>query len=809
MHYAADLLAGKFVERIKSDRGAVLIIVAAVAMGVIAVLFILGINSVRIQRATQELRFVTDEICASVASDPLVQSRAAQNFGSQINTMVQTGRVPYLTNVAARVTIPTMPGTQLGEINIDNPIDECECADGICVDTKLPIPFLSDQDPKITELPISTCTVAGLSCIFEGDSCNTRQTHSSSARYPQSAIINSSGAGSTVGCEVTAIVPSIVPLFGIGNQSIVARVVWERSLRTNLVPPQNPMIANVPGLTIAISTYLQVPPNTAPNAPVFSFGGAAYPKNFQALVDPVLAQTSTATPNFSWKRPPGTSANKQLYPWTAAETLQRTIPGYPSITDQNRDDILQACLNPAVLVRNLFVATIVELASRHGELRNRTEILHPNPVTGLESNPPVQMVRFGQDLTALNPSAGIGYQLPYLYYQASAPFTAGALQVLTPNETDIVAQTRAFLASQLRICYGLYQGAAGPANLLNRFGSTAAGKTTLETAFGQLLANNLSMPLENDLDSTSPYARPPNLFQSNGNFLQDGHPWDQKCPWGANGQPFCSLDPVDFSRPLRATELVSILGSSQLCPYKSANYPDYNLYNLEGNPNCTSNLPAWTSDLRPDWLSTLGYIGGVVTGANNALVSPGMFAVVGIPGTNGQTPFGPNGDTGDPANVYRTATSLSTAVLLVLHRPPFNQDEAEAIKGRLIAAGLQGGLGNRTVTVAYFPTNLADSLPAALTLIQDAFNIDPTITDSDPTQNALFVFSPNSQKYADGTNTGTDLPTFVCPTWDATEGCFGAYWQYMLGEATNKQENIVDAAANVFLARFLRKQRKL
>ena len=51
------------------------------------------------------------------------------------------------------------------------------------------------------------------------------------------------------------------------------------------------------------------------------------------------------------------------------------------------EQLMVSCSNPISLARNIFLRTLVELFSMHGDLRHNTTIMHANPQP---RNPPRQ-----------------------------------------------------------------------------------------------------------------------------------------------------------------------------------------------------------------------------------------------------------------------------------------------------------------------------------------------------------------------------------------------------------------------------------
>ena len=77
--------------RAQNEQGVVLIIVAVMVLGVLTVMLVLGVDSVRVQRATMALRKEVDEICQNVSERAMIQGAAAGQFAAEMTDLLQYG----------------------------------------------------------------------------------------------------------------------------------------------------------------------------------------------------------------------------------------------------------------------------------------------------------------------------------------------------------------------------------------------------------------------------------------------------------------------------------------------------------------------------------------------------------------------------------------------------------------------------------------------------------------------------------------------------------------------------------------------
>lgn len=437
-------------------------------------------------------------------------------------------------------------------------------------------------------------------------------------------------------------------------------------------------------------------------------------------------------------------------------------------TPSDYEEIMTACMNPAVLVRNMFLTTIVELASRHGQLRAGTEILlvgtqHQMPFSSSDyalgkrggrvlvaprPNNPVRIVPFGRDLVRPGYDSAVGddYQIPYVaYYSQHLHGEMGVAKGgwISPWEKINLAGSsvnfrckdgatnycphHALLASQLRICHQLYR------DIISRpFPETLDESALVPPAF---------------------YNRFLNLYDSSQLYIS----WDQDWPWGI-GSGVASHGSVN------AAELVSVLGTIQSCPYRQY------LGNLGGTESVCQK-PIFdivnsnpSDDLRPDYEGLLLYLRG--ENAFQGLRSPGLFpfnnTASGVLNGAGKAVGGgvrtPEQaatlglSVFDSSNDYRRFEhSLdgskdigNVPLLIVTHRPPTVSAPIGDHSGEFVLSNLLDDplWENRPVTVVFIPTTLFDHNRA------NAFrNAVMRPNSVDRIHNSFYLLSPYGEFY--------------------------------------------------------------
>jgi hypothetical protein len=755
----------------QSQRGVFLPLVAAIAMGVFFVMVILGIDTNRIRAAQTDLNSKLDVICGDVSHTPGNYSETLAKFQEHVKRLVTQNQIKYSRIDSVDLYLPTMPSGGgfafkggrtfvVGDLG-SNPV--------------APSPVCNFMAGSQT----IACRIHG--SAYNNDSGNP----SNDPDFPPDLWNNLENAGNSVGCVVNATAKTFL-LGTVQNAStqLRAKSVWWSPLRAHRpIYDNNDPQGTSAGLTIGIGTQMF----TSFFDARFRFMETGGPP--RAFYDPRLSpnfvpfQAATAAHSFN-----SNNTLSGYLPLNIGTSLWGNTLATPSIGDDTTtisfesdldnnsplpkpsdvDSMLVSCMNPAVLVRNAFLSTIVELASRNGQLRNMTEILHMNPLhrdinffqPSIISNPPAKIVGFGQDLTS--PS----FQLPFISYHSGfgdlsevpvSPATAGVQLIPGVNYSPIYSKNgwinpffdpaappavgsaqeswlnhHALISSQLRYCYNLYLGQIAAAKGLERY-----------KEFQTFLNEPSYYP------SVFDFPNQPGGTGSNWPAIKPGvspSKWDQDCPWKGgntpNNTPSCTR--VANSTLLNAAEVMTALGTTQMCPYtvNDANIftPQYtqvgggaplNPCPLTEDP---TNVNSNSYELQPDILGLLKYWNNQA--GFRAIQSPGIFPIQNavIPAVEPSEPFCV---TPGSCNNYAQNSNSISSLLLVLHEP--GVDASLDLGGRDIVSPQIAAISNevqtmitnmaadiaplRPITIVYIPTNYRDNL--AISTLATTFTANP------------------------------------------------------------------------------------
>ncbi|NMC63135.1 MAG: hypothetical protein GYA55_08195 [SAR324 cluster bacterium] len=357
------------------------------------------------------------------------------------------------------------------------------------------------------------------------------------------------------------------------------------------------------------------------------------------------------------------------------------IASFPNINAGSYDNILSgkydfenspainfqlALWNPPVKIRNRFLSTIVELASRHAHTRSSTGIFMINPVheitekeeiTETKNSPrilynfPAVIVNYGEDLTAHN------YQIPYTWYRSE--------NFKQPNDVKIENQI------DLDEIFPFSKGSGSVTR--KRYESLIS---SLPRSAVHLFARDKLPRLGEDFSSKYRY------FDNSQGFLPDEYSWKQYLcyenvsPSASNlgydqNDPWADQDSSFTTRRLKASEAVSALATIQKCPFETAMG-----ISIDGSDQCKAR--AYEQDLHGDIGAMLrSWIDGGYQ-ANRAIASPGLY----------------------PINSNASSLKVKSPLILVLHRPIFGKEEVEDIKSMIAQQKANQG---PPIVIVYIP----------------------------------------------------------------------------------------------------------
>lgn len=733
-----------FQSRGGSERGAYLLIIATIFLGVLfGAVMILGVQNARLKTNDQRLSSVNEVICSSIAQGTGVymQKKATQAFLDQVTAAVTGPALEGITLLGAHLIVPTMPAD--GSFQFYNPGHPTPATffGG-------PVPFLAAMG---TNCPLGCAGYPGCE-----DDCMLFGTTSGLSGYPSGIWNDLQSAGNTVGCELIGVV---------NGKRVVAKTVWGQALKGDF--SSLPAYSSTDPAGTSRSLIIAVAPHMTTdiadqrfdfNIPATS---TTYSNEDRSALDPILDFDSPQGIN-------GFTLNGHDLTYSLNPTLKVPEPqiDWSARPHDERRQLLTACTNPAIVMRNSFLGTLMEYLSRSGSTRMNTEVL----LVGTQDRNTAGGVGVGVDAYPARPTEPVRlvdldnnnnthdlrarrYQLPYVVYHSVAPaptFTNDTIDgwtnpllstSATPSASDF---ERGYISSQLRYCYHLYHHDNDTGLELNQ--TDEINNSGFEPA-----------PPYDFQVRIRPEAYGPAALRTN---------WEQLCPWGSAG---CNPDEGTSTRPLNAIELVRALGSIQRCPSAVAN----NCIKPALNPGTVSGAGSATQDLRPDIVGLMRYVGGL----GRAVQSPGLFqsAPIGQP-----YPMG----TGAGADFYRPVQNTHAALLLVTHRR-LSQGEKQALINLQAASP---AVFLRPITIIYIPTTLADADPSALQDFMDAFQLTDPITHL-----------PISGSHPDPIQLNPYLPEYAgifggpTPT-EAT--IFRDYWRYKI---VDFDDNIDQSATGVLL----------
>jgi hypothetical protein len=792
------------------ERGVLLPIIAVMALGVIGTLVILGVETARVKDVATILRGHNERICKNVAQGALVPDEAVRAFRNEIRNLAPLGNGVEITQARLILPLPIDDDVTglLYDFTTKNP-----CTAATFIPSFAPpsgevpeVPFASiHQDfgcaaptSSIPPSPGAPALKSGVDCTFRYDIC---QNTSPDPKYPAAMWSDLRSAGNTIGCELTA---EVVPLFGFTSTSpreVQAKVAWSIPL---ISPPPFIDDPNLPlsqaafsGISLGIAPHLTTWAGTYETSPSeshrdnrFKFD-SGYPSDVTAI-DPRRTQFGCPPDRFTTDNPIRTRAGYGFMP-LLPRMKPTPIPGTVGLCVNRTmpiEDLVTACLNPPVLIRNIITSTIVELAARHGESRNLFELAYINPQhrDWTTLNRPVVAVEFGQDIAQRRfqhpfvtfnagntPPVGLGdirgFTLPWNFDPASpTPYPTPVGTTLDPSKT---AKTNALLTQQLRMCLHLYRNSLSP-------------RQPLPLQESVLFPGPLPPLLPNAFDFAPSLQPLPPSVQN----------WDYPDPWGT-GAPAEQL--------LTAAELAYSTGSVQRCPLKvDGTPPNYISDNFLPCPKTGFNP---LEDLLPDLRAYLTLQANEVFSnleGEHPYYSPGLWEPrqPAGPGVNSPITTGEP----DPENPMMGGRTTSvpprprSIVAIAVHK---GLPGAEVGALRTLVRSINGQ--RRPVIIFFIPTTTDDSNLASNYCL--ALDLDPSCnlitTGPNPSNpnarfNKLVWLSPFNAQYG---TTYTEEAGVPLQPWES----FRKYWIDLLTKTGTSNELFAyTIARNVFATLFLR-----
>ncbi len=689
--------------KIQEESGIFIILTSVVALSLLSGLILLGTNTYLIRAGSLELRTRAEEICSAlIESDVFRSDQLMRSFADYVNSLPPTYPGGQTRITKAKLIIPSMPISD--NFNSFNA--------GLGIDTYLNTTNLVNRDQNLTGIPFSNFGIQACSnpsldapdCLFQS---NVNWITSIPRRFPEYLWNNIDNVQNTIGCEFEGKINLF--LDPLSPRKIEGRVVYEKKTRGNFSQYKpyhlgdhsdfNKAVA--PGLSIAISTHL----TTKASEVKYAFPIPGSPTSWNSSNNSIWESIEGPERyDYSHNRPPFPASP---YPAFSNQSLVRNtgdnVSGIPIMLDSplvpttssDLNELLTTCSNPLILVRNAFLTSLIELASRNGELRAKTEFLNiatqDRNITSLTSLPaningPSVIVPFGEDLLEQN------YQAPYVktFNTDVVPTLSsqlgnslgGVLNPLSTNTNVSQRKIHSLIATQVRACHHLYWEE-----------NTPPPPPTLPAPIR--LTRFQEGP---EIWAAPNFFEPPYFLDKFTDKIRSPIPspnWDQNCPWNSP-TPTC-LNPA--SQQLNASQVASFLGSTQICPFE-----------YSGCAKPETNDPSGTFDLRPDYLGLLNYL---TNSGVKAIKSPGLF------GKN------------NPNNLIETSNS-NTAIIIVTHLR-LSAGEVDVLENEI------ANFPDRHITIVWFTADDGNLIQDGVDDFNRAFHIS---SDADPTGNQLFVFSP-------------------------------------------------------------------
>lgn len=738
------------------ERGVIIPIMAVMSLAVIATLVILGFETSRAKQAATLLRGHTERICKNVARSAMLPQDALATFSREINLLPKIEPFTRITSAKLVLPLPLDTSGQPSGLNgifynfSNTRANTCNNSGAKAFDPRptlpLALPFAQVASSFRCVNPAAAPNLTD--CTLVHDICDRTQIPVlPNQSYPPSMWSDIENAGNTVGCELTAEVDNVLNLSSSATRQISAKAAWWVPVRTRAPYLENfglspTSVGSFVGLSLGIATQM----TTWPGA----FGATALGDNrfnfsaYGSVLEPLnprrtlLSGQNPQRLNFAG----GTfeSTSRSSYPPSFGLTAPINLPPAPQLLMDNsesraREEYLTACVNPLILVRNIIAGTIVELAARHGQLRNRTQITSINPrhegdlSWEAAMNRPAEIVAFGQDLT------NEAYQHPFVtsYVDGAVPGLgtthsgfllpwAGAnglsRYVLSGNPT-VRLKRDTFLAQQLRYCFHLWD-----TDLIARPRLPVHGDPSLpsllpvEYGFLPSLQNPSGMGGASD----------PTFYRT----------WDYGRPWG---------DSVGESRLLNGAEVVQSLGSSQLCPVTADAAGVFTCKNISFDP---------ATDLEPDLKAFLDH----QLGSLSAYPSPGLFH----PTTTSNGEIGTENDLNPSSPMYRGSNTVPVpprSVVVIVTTKGLFHAPGTGYHNDIVSRVQTLNTNGRPVIVVFIPATGGDSNTVSNYCTALRRGADCSTPASGADNNRLFLLSPYSSEYGGAYTGATEGETFI------------------------------------------------
>ena len=592
-----------------SESGIFIPIMAVMLTSMMAAIFLYGLNNIITKRATYIFRNQARAVCRNVVENDLynLPPEAANSFSKFVNSTYNRDAYDFQ-NSSSFIK-------QMGEDNF-----ELLKADLIMPLMPADRDFVTAAAPHFTdsrtftELGVPDCQ--GVIKGAEWD-CHLRPSVEGAMAVPElpsNVMRNKDSAQNTIACDFRARIKNFTAFGALSEWTEISAVYsyWRppRGFFPEYVTGGDRLKA--PGLVLAIAPHMTT---FLPTSGINQFSRPAVPDaEFPGLAAAAFGRPATHSSPALASSGPGSQSR-----WINTDILA------------DRNELFASCVNPLTIVRNRFLSTFLQYATRHGLLRAGTEILlagtqsrkfvadGPNQAylnAGIDGaiatgddgdfdpyiqvgttehipqqvvNPPVVLVPYTQDLLNLS------YQLPYVNYDSGGLSFDDEI-VDASDRDDVLWQT------QFDTRYAPAAGLINPWNADTTITDTSHPNYSPLGVYHNLISRQLRMCAHLYANSTTlrfphnesiynaafePSIYAPSDFHHIGSLTGGGGGISYEQEGGVN-----------------AIELVSMLGSIQSCPY-----PVQVTARAGATTNLTSSCvkPSY-EDLRPDLLGLLYYL---------------------------------------------------------------------------------------------------------------------------------------------------------------------------------------------------------
>ncbi|MEZ4755146.1 MAG: hypothetical protein R3A13_12755 [Bdellovibrionota bacterium] len=391
------------------ESGVILLIAGILFIPIFIFVAAFFIDTGIVKNANDKFSSKADGLCKTLVDESLNIDIALSVFRDRLNSEIANGSFGRIKVTSVKVVLPTMPEIT-GNAQHFNYSTGDTCTDNISYPPYVPPPLTYPISSDGVDF--SAVVTDGNSCqLPDGDDCKYLPDFCPGGTFlpevPAGFAFNLSGAGNVAACFFEA---EVKTLFN-AEKKLKFSTSWKRIVDTPDPGPYDPAspLQTTKSAFIGISSFFPAPVND----PRYRFNlpaGAGF-LGLENFFDPLMPQPIpgpygipgnaiglgagnygiSAFINQSFPHP--FPKNFEPPVWAAYQaTLGNPAPpqnifqvngmtgtGTPNDHGAFYEQLMVSCANPISMARNIFLKTVVEMFSMHGDLRNNTTILHANP----------------------------------------------------------------------------------------------------------------------------------------------------------------------------------------------------------------------------------------------------------------------------------------------------------------------------------------------------------------------------------------------------------------------------------------------